>query len=47
MEAAKKLSAVAGWKQIYRDSQFAMFARVGLMLPTVISDADPPDGIYP
>lgn len=47
MNVTKKLAEVSGWKQVYRDSQFAMFAREELNLPTVILDADPPDGRYP
>jgi hypothetical protein len=47
MKITQKLSDVTGWRAVYRDSQFAMFARDGLTLPSLISDDDPPEGQYP
>ena len=47
MEVAKKLADRPGWQTVYRDSQFAMFAREELSLPIKISDAVPPEGQYP
>ena len=47
MNVAKKLAEVPDWKQVYRDSQFAMFAREELNLPTLITDATPRDGYFP
>jgi hypothetical protein len=47
LKVARKVADLPGWKAVYRDSQFAIFARAGLELPPVISDVDPPDGEYP
>ena len=44
---ATKLTQIDGWRRVYRDSQFAMFARDGVTLPTFETDADPPDGVFP
>jgi hypothetical protein len=47
LNVAKELSGVANWRLVYRDSQFAMFARDKLALPMSETDADPPDGTFP
>ena len=41
------MNSVAGWRRVYRDSQCTMFARDGVRLPTLDTDADPPDGMFP
>lgn len=47
MEVVKKLADLPNWKLVYRDSQFAMFARSELSLPVLITDSVPPEGHYP
>lgn len=41
------MSSAEGWRRVYRDSQFTMFARDGVDLPTFETDSDPPDGVFP
>lgn len=41
------MNTVEGWRRVYRDSQFTMFAREGVDLPTFETDAEPPDGVFP
>ena len=44
---ATELNQIDGWRRVYRDSQFAMFARDGVELETFETDRDPPDGVFP
>lgn len=47
LPVASKLNEIDGWRRVYRDSQFAMFARDGVELATFETDADPPEGVFP
>lgn len=47
LPVASKLNEIDGWRRVYRDSQFAMFARDGVELATFETDADPPEGTFP
>ncbi len=44
---ASKLNEIDGWRRVYRESQFAMFARDGVELETFETAADPPEGTFP
>lgn len=47
LRVANELTQVEGWRCIYRDAQFTMFARPGLDLPVYESETDPPPGRFP
>lgn len=47
LRVASELNQVEGWRRVYHDSQFAMFARDGIELNSFDTDADPPDGVFP
>jgi hypothetical protein len=47
LKVATAMSSAESWRRIYRDAQFTMFARDGVDLPTIETDADPPDGVFP
>lgn len=47
LRVATELTHVEGWRRVYHDSQFAMFAREGVELATFETDADPPEGVFP
>lgn len=47
LRVASEMSQIDGWRRVYRDSQFAMFARDGIALATFETQADPLDGVFP
>ena len=47
LQVASELNQVAGWRRVYRDSQFVMFARDGVELAKFETDTDPPEGVFP
>lgn len=46
-KVALVIDSVKGWRRVYRDTQCSMFARDGVELPIVETDAVPPDGVFP
>lgn len=47
LDVVDAMDSAQGWRRVYRDSQFSMFAREGIDLPTFETDADPPEGTFP
>ena len=47
MRVVDAMNSAEGWRRVYRDSQFTMFAREGVELPTFETDDDPADGVFP
>ncbi len=47
MKLSSKMKELAGWKPVYRDARFVLFARDGIGLLPSLMDEEPPDGAFP
>lgn len=47
LKVVKPLETLEGWKRVYADPQFVMFARSGIELPVYETDRPAPEGRFP